>query len=136
MNYDNILIFTSLIFITNAISGLYNKKYFYSFLFTLLTITSINVHCDYNNHNANILDKLVICLILFYGLYVFLKNLKKNIISSIIVLSTFLITAYLYVYGFFVNNFCFHEDIHISRKYHMLMHAICCFGNHSLLFLH
>ena len=56
MNYDNILIFTSLIFITNVILALYKKKYIYSFLFLFLTISSVIVHCDYSNNNAIIID--------------------------------------------------------------------------------
>jgi len=136
MNLDNILIFTSLIFITNAITGLYKKKYIYSFLFFILTISSIVVHCDYSNHKAIIIDKIIICFILFYGFYIFLKNFKINILLSLIVFSTFLSCIYLYCYGFIIKKYCFNEDTNISRNYHMLMHFFSCIGNHALLFIH
>jgi hypothetical protein len=136
MNIENILIFTSLIFIINSILGLYKKKYIYSSLFFFLTISSFIVHSDYSNSTAIIIDKIIICLILFYGFYTFLKNFKNNILLSIIVFSTFLACIYVYCYGFIIKDLCFHEEICVSRIYHMLMHFFSCIGNLALLFLH
>jgi hypothetical protein len=131
---NNILVFTSLLFLTNAISGLYNKKYFFALLFLILTITSVIVHSN-DNIYTNIIDKIVIIFVLIYGIYIIYTKFKKNIILAVFILLSALFCGYIYIYGFFVKEFVFNEDLNISRSYHLLMHLICSISNHCIVFL-
>ncbi len=134
IDIDNILIFTSLLFLTNAISGLCNKKYLYAILFLTLSITSVIVHSN-DNIYTNTIDKIVIFFILVYGSYIIYKNFNKNIILAIFILLSALFCGYIYIYGFFIKQFVFNEDISISRRFHLLMHFICSISNHCIIFL-
>jgi hypothetical protein len=139
IDINNILVFSSLVFITNVISGIYNKKYIYALLFLFLIITSIIVH-SVNNIYTNCSDKIVIGAIIVYGIYCLFNNfyknkVKQNIIPIIFIIITFLFTGYLYTYGFCIKDYCFHPKTNFSRTYHMLLHFICCIGNHFVIFL-
>lgn len=59
----NVLVYTSLIFITNILTALYKEYYLYAFLFFMLTITSVIVH----THDTNALDKMSVLLVVIYG---------------------------------------------------------------------
>lgn len=52
----NILLLSSCVFITNVVSAFYKQYYVYSFLFFLLTITSLMVHSN-NTIFINMADK-------------------------------------------------------------------------------
>ena len=90
----SILCYSCLVFITNAIAAFFKEYYLYSFLFFILTITSIIFH-SYNNIYTNVIDKIAILSIVFYGSYIlYNKRLVENrskirifvIIMSIIIL--------------------------------------------------
>jgi len=136
MNFEinNILVLTSLLFLTNTISGLYNKKYLFAMLFLILTITSVIVHSN-DNIYTNIIDKIVIIFVLIYGIYIIYTNFNKNVILAVFILLSALFCGYLYIYGFFVKKFVFNENISISRSYHLLMHFICSISNHLIILL-
>lgn len=131
----SILLLSSLFFITNMITAFFNQYYLYSFLFFILTITSLLVHYD-NNIYTNIIDKIAVFSIILYGSYIlyYKINIKKWINCSIIII-TFIACIYLYVYGFIVNNYCFCNEKNIAEKYHFIMHITSSIGHHLIIFL-
>jgi hypothetical protein len=131
---NNVLFFTSFIFITNTLTAFYKKYYFYSLLFFCLTITSLQVHSTHIMH-ANIIDKFVISFIVLYGGYMLYKKSNKSISLNIFIIITFLACLLLYIYGYFTKNFCFHPDTIVANKYHVLMHIIGSIGHNAIIFL-
>ena len=131
----NILFFSSLVFITNIITELFNGYYLYSFLFCILTTTSLIVHSN-DNIYTNIIDKLSVSSIALYGGYILYTKLNtdKYLTFSIIVF-TFLFTIYFYIYGYITEQFCFCNDKNLSKKYHMILHIVGSIGHHFIIFL-
>jgi len=131
----NVLLYSSLIFITNVVTAIFNQHYLYSLLFFILTITSLVVHYN-DNVYTNIIDKIVILSIVLYGGYVFYKKINTNkwLICLIIIL-TFIYCLFVYIYGFIVKEYCFCDKKCISQKYHFIMHIIGSIGHHFIIFL-
>jgi hypothetical protein len=77
-NQCNYCILSSFIFLTNVLAGLYFKKYFYAFLFLLLTLTSI-IHHSSKTKLTNLLDKCVLYSVIFYGGYKFFTDVSSTI---------------------------------------------------------
>jgi hypothetical protein len=131
----NILVFSSLIFSTNIIISFIYKNYVYSCLFVFLTITSVIYHSNTNNY-TNILDKIGIFLVVSYGIYVLHSKYDINkffIVSIIFIL--FLLTMFLYIYGYFTKQFCFHNQLSIGNKYHSLLHCISSLAQHLIIIM-
>jgi hypothetical protein len=115
----------------------------YSFLFANLTITSIYYHTTYSIP-ANILDKMAIVSVVSYGGYTFIQKLLYSqpflslsifkYIHIFTILSTFLLTNYLYMYGKKTNRFCFSPNQHIANIYHSYLHFVSAIG-HALIML-
>lgn len=136
---NNILIYSSFIFITNILHFFYKKYYIYSLLFFILYITSIIYHSD-NNFLSNILDKVAICGVVSYGLYMLNDKADFNTSTQSILISftigfTFLSVIYLFIYGRYINNYCFNPDTCISNYFHCLIHLISSFGHHLIILL-
>ena len=134
----NICFYSSFIFITNILVSYLYKYYLYSFFFFLLFITSIIVH-SYGTLETNIIDKISILLIFFWGGYIYFKKccqpLSLNQYNmAIVVFLTFFATIYLYIYGWFTDQYCFNKEKEIANSYHSLMHFISSFG-HILIVL-
>lgn len=131
----NILILSSLVFITNVVSGIFTQDYLYSLLFALLTITSVSVHSN-NTIFINVIDKLVILAIAIYGAYVFYNKITSDKwITGVIVLLSCFIVIYLYIYGYHAKNYCFHNEKYVAELYHCMMHVVGSFGHHLIMFL-
>lgn len=125
----NVLIFSSLIFISNCLTCFIYKEIIHSILFFLLTCTSIAVHYN-DNIITNVLDKIIIGFIFMNGLKLFL--LKKN--KNIFIIFTFLFVVFVYIYGYINNKYVFDNNNIISKQYHFLMHLIGSIGHHLLVF--
>jgi len=131
----NILVLSSLVFITNIISAFLCKKYTYSFLFVILTITSLVYHSN-NNIYTNIIDKIGILLIVVYGaITLYNKTHTNKFIFIITVIILFLLTNFLYIYGYFTKQLCFNNEICIGNNYHSLLHYLSSFGHHLIIFM-
>ena len=125
------LCLTSLIFITNSITAFWNEYYLYSLLFGNLTITSIIYHAK-PTLCTNIVDKFAIASVVFYGAHkVYQKRTLYKKISIIIV--SYLLVLYLFLYGYYTNNYCFHPER--GNAYHSLLHMISSLGHHCIVFL-
>ena len=131
----NILFYSSMFFITNSLAAFYKGYYVYSFLFIILTITSLIVHSN-NTIYTNIIDKFAVASIVLYGGYMlFTKiNIEKFLEISLIV-SAFLICIFLYMYGYFTESFCYHPEKEIGDIYHSFLHFIASLGHHFIIFL-
>jgi hypothetical protein len=135
----NICFYSSFIFITNILVSYFYKYYLYSFFFFLLFITSIIVH-SYNTLQTNIIDKVSISLIFLWGGYIYFQKCSnplstKQYIMAIIIFLTFFITIYLYIYGWFTDQYCFFKENEIANLYHSLMHFISSFGHNMIVLL-
>lgn len=134
----NILIFSSMIFITNSLAALYKKYYIYSLFFFLLTLTSLAHHSHYTFY-TNIIDKIAVSLVVFYGGYMLHnKYCREDCFSKLltgVVIMFFLSTLYLYMYGYCIDNYCFHPEISSRKNYHALMHILGSIGHHFIIFL-
>jgi hypothetical protein len=91
------------------------------------------------NIYAIIIDKVAILMVVLYGGYLFYtKCLRpidyKQIIYMISIVSTFLITIYLYYFGYLQNQYCFCKDKQIANMYHSFLHLISSLG-HVLVIL-
>jgi cation transport ATPase len=143
-NQCNYCILSSFIFLTNVLAGLYFKQYLYAFLFLLLTLTSI-IHHSSKTKLTNLLDKIALYCIIFYGGYKFYEHYTnttktsqfdiKTITKYVLIVATFLSVVYLYSYGYLTNNYVFHSEYKTSQLYHCLMHIISSLGHHIIIAL-
>lgn len=130
-----LLLFSSLIFITNVVSTFYKKYYIYCFLFFCLTITSVIFHYNTNVY-TNIIDKLFILTIVLCGGYIlYNKRETDNQIQVVFIVMTFLSVIFLFFYGYCVNNYCYHPDKCVGDNYHCILHLISSLGHHLITFL-
>uniref|UniRef100_A0A6C0BA44 Uncharacterized protein n=1 Tax=viral metagenome TaxID=1070528 RepID=A0A6C0BA44_9ZZZZ len=132
-----LLLFSSFIFLTNVLTTFYKKYYIYCFLFFGLTITSIIFHYHTNIY-TNLLDKLFILSVVFYGGYLLYNKSKtdnQNQIYISLIVITFLLCIFLFFYGYYSNTYCYHPDKYIGNKYHCMLHLISSIGHHFITFL-
>lgn len=150
MNECSLCVYSSLLFLTNVFLALYYDYYLYAFLFLLLTITSLIYHKQsvelkkYAKY-INIIDKIAICCVIFYGGYIFYNKQKNTYadydydypisMKSIIVIITFLAVVFLYGYGYLKNDYSFHPNSDVSQMYHCLLHLISSFGHHVIIII-
>jgi hypothetical protein len=134
-NIFSILMYSSVIFITNVASTFYKKYYIYCFLFFCLTITSLIFHYN-NNIYTNILDKFFVLAVVFYGGYMlYHKTTRDNLIFVLLIVMTFISCIFLFFYGYYVKDYCYHPDKCVGDKYHSSLHIISSFGHHLITFL-
>jgi hypothetical protein len=132
---QSILLFSSLIFITNIMTTYYKEYNLYSFLFLILTITSLVVHSN-DNIYTNLIDKFAVSCVVVYGAYILLNKANLERFANVfIIVALFLITIFLYVYGYFTKKYCFCNEISTAEKYHCALHIISSIGHHFIIFL-
>jgi hypothetical protein len=141
----NSCFYSSFVFIINVLVASYYGYYLYAALFFALLITSLLHHSHYNQL-TNILDKIVIFCIVFYGGYLFYKKLKEYINSknkftakeyllSAAIFITFISTIFLYYYGYLNTCLCFSDDQRQAYLFHSFMHCVGSFGHCCVVFL-
>lgn len=141
-NSLSLCFYSSFIFLVNVFIASYYKYYIYALLFFILWITSLIVHANCNIY-TNLLDKLAISLVVLFGGYIFYTKLiekydtimMSQIMMIITIIATFLLTIYLYCYGYFCNDYCFYQDDDVSQLWHSLMHCIGSFGHICIVLL-
>ena len=125
------LVYTSLLFITNSMTTFYKKQWIYCFLFVCLTVSSVMFHAEPNMY-TNVLDKLSIFFVVVYGAYRVYMS-KPNHMQWTVILGTFLSTLILFYYGYCTSTLCYsptHGDL-----YHGILHLISSIGHHFITFL-
>jgi hypothetical protein len=129
--------YSSFVFLMNSGLAGIHKYYTYSFLFALLFVTSLIVHSNVNIYTIA-LDKISIFAIVCYGGYLFMKkciycnDCFYKLTNIVLIPCTFLLTIYLYYYGFLHNEYCYHPDEPIANLYHSFLHLISFVG-HALI---
>jgi hypothetical protein len=137
---ENTCVYSSFVFMCNVLVAFYCGYYLYATLFFTLLITSILHHCQYTKI-TNILDKIAIFSIVFYGGYVFYKKLQlgiidiKSTILSFLIVMTFLSTVFMYYYGYLNNCLCFCDDPIKADLNHSFMHFVGSLGHCCICFL-
>jgi len=133
--------YSSFVFISNIVYTYIEGYYLYSVFFFFLLLTSLLVHSNIHRNITLILDKIPIVCIVLYGGYIFFEKClpgfdswKKIAIASTIV-ATFLITIFLYVYGYWTKQYCYCEDETWCYYYHSLMHIISSIGHNLIVYL-
>lgn len=138
MNY--ICFSSSFFFLITALLALYSKYYVYGILLLILLITSIIAHTWTTNYTL-LIDKVSIIAVILYGAYLFNRKCMSTpsnariIILQILVLLTFLITIYLYYYGYYTNQYCFDKDTNIANLYHSLLHFVSFYGHNIIIII-
>lgn len=131
----SILMFSSFIFITNVISTFYKKYYIYCLLFFCLIITSLFFHYNSNIY-TNLLDKIFVLAIVFYGgCMLYKKTTTYNLIRVLLIVITFISCIFLFFYGYCVKDYCYHPDKCVGDRYHSILHIISSLGHHLITFL-
>ena len=125
---------SSFIFITNIFTTFYKKYYLYSFYFLCLLMSSLIYHYNSYNIYINLLDKIFIFAVVLFGFKYFIIKINYNLLSCAIIIS-FLLTIYLFIYGYYTKQYCFNNDICIGNNYHCLIHLISSIGHHLIAFL-
>ena len=120
------LIYTSLLFISNGIHAFLKKRFLYSFLFFLLTLTSILFY-SFPSIYTNIFDKVAILLVVSYGAYLFSF---KHPFQQFVIFITFLFTIIFFFFGYFTKDFCYGPQ---GDDYHAALHAISSLGHHLII---
>ena len=138
MDDINILVFSSMIFMTNVVIAYWYEYYIYSAFFLLLMITSMWNHYCYTN-NSYIFDKISVFMVVFYGGYLFYNKCANSeeiqFIYTAIVISTFLASIYLYYGGYIFEKYCFHKDKAVADWFHITMHTLSSIGHHFIIIL-
>lgn len=135
----NSCFYSSFVFLINVSIAFYYEYYLYAGLFFTLLITSLFQHSQYTLL-TNILDKIIIFAVIFYGGYMFYNkinaffNTRQFILSCIIIL-TFLSTIILYYYGYLNNCLCFCDDQIEANLFHSFMHCIVSLGHCCIIIL-
>jgi hypothetical protein len=131
----NILLYSSMFFITNSFAAFYKKYYVYSLFFFILTLTSLIVHSN-DTIYTNSIDKLAVGGIILYGAYMLYTKMSfEKFLEISLIVSTFLICIFLYVYGYYTESFCYHPEKRIRELYHIVLHFIASLGHHFIIFL-
>ena len=135
---ENILVYTSFIFLTNVITAFYREYYLYAFLFFILTMTSVIVHTN-DNMYTNIIDKIsVFCVVVYGGNMLWNKYLICNEFEYFMpafIVFAFAFCIFVYIYGYLQQKYCFHSQKCIADVYHSLLHLISSFGHHLIILL-
>lgn len=144
----NYCIYSSFLFATNVLTGIYFGQYLYAFLFLLLTLSSIIHHSSRTQLTRN-LDRIALYTVISYGGYKFYEHYKtittatgnpfdldlKTITKYALIIITFLLCVFLYFFGYFTNNYIFHPEYVTGQLYHVLMHFCATIGHHIIIAL-
>ena len=131
----SILFYSSFMFITNVLAALIQEYYIYSLLFANLTITSVMFHIN-NTIYTNILDKIAILAIVFYGAWLLFNKINAhNICYVSIIVMSFILSITIFFYGYYNKKYCYDPNKNISDQFHCWLHIISSFGHHFITFL-
>lgn len=85
---------------------------------------------------TNLIDKLAILPVVIYGGYLlFQKMCMKHATICFLIILTFLLVIYLYIYGYMHRLYCFSEDKSVGDAYHSILHLLSSVGHHLIIIL-
>jgi hypothetical protein len=127
------LILSSLVFSTNMIMAQFKDEPTYSFLFGLLTVSSLFFYVTPSLY-TNVADKVAVLLfVVCYGAYQLYLKGDHSICYVAMIVFSFLACVGLFFYGYFTQQYCY--DPELGVWYHVLLHFISSMGHHAILFL-
>jgi len=98
-------------------------------------MTSLIFH-NYDTVYTNFVDKIAILSVVIYGGYLlFQKMCAKHAFTCFLIILTFLLAIYLYIYGYMNKMYCFSEDSCEGSAYHSILHLISSLGHHLIIIL-
>jgi hypothetical protein len=124
-----LLFYSSFLFLGNAATTFYKKHYLYAAVFFGLTLTSLVNHWDPTPTKICV-DQFFVAAVVLNGGWVFYNKLPVDPALEAVVVTLFVLTGYLYLYGLYAQDYCFHP-IHGDR-YHCLLHLIASFCHHLI----
>ena len=131
---SNINVYTSCFFIINTLYLCFKNDLVYRNSFILLTLSSIMAHQTYNK-SIILIDKLFVLNIVFQGGIRYVQFYDRSMIHSSFVLLNFLITIYLYCYGYIQSKFSFDKDKTTAHFFHAILHACSSLGHLCIIYL-
>jgi len=127
-----LLFYSSFVFLGNTATTFYKKHYLYAAAFFGLTLTSLVNHWDPTPTKICV-DQLFVASVVLNGGWVFYNKLPVDPALEALVVSLFVMTGYLYAYGLYAQEYCFHPDH--GDLYHCLLHLIASFCHHLIAFM-
>lgn len=134
--FDNVLFYSSFVFITNIILAHYIHDPIYFLLFSLLLASSLIVHYTQNIF-AYYCDKVFIYSIVVYGFLVFSMKLYKintlyQMLLALIVVFCFVMCIYIYDNYSHISLVLFNKE---GNFYHVLVHLAGSIGHNLIMLL-
>jgi hypothetical protein len=134
--FNNVLFYSSFVFITNIILAHYIHDPIYFLLFSLLLASSLIVHYTQNIF-AYYCDKVFIYSVVAYGFLVFSMKLYKinthyQMLLALIVVFCFVVCIYIY------DNYSHISLVLLNKEgyfYHVLVHLAGSIGHNLIMLL-
>ena len=122
---------SSLFMFSNVVHLYFKRDFVYFMSFLLLLCSSLIFHSTHNEW-ISILDKIFVYNVIFQGGVRVFRNYKKSVLWTFLSVFTFLGVCFLYMGGYFYNDFCFNEDTDLANKYHALVHLLGSLGHNTI----
>ena len=134
--FNNVLFYSSFVFITNIILAYYVDEPIYFLLFSMLLTTSLIVHYTQDIF-VYYCDKVVIYSIFFYGFLVFSMKLYKintlyQMLLTVLVVFCFVMCVYIYDNYSNINLVILNKE---GYFYHILVHLVGSIGHNLIMLL-
>lgn len=123
--------YTSFAFLTNAFIVFCSGYTLYGLLFIILFITSILFRL-YPMNAVFMIDKIAVNAVVLYGGYI-LYHRSLSSIGTTLIVSTFLLTVYLFYYGYLTQTYCYDKEYQTAKKYTSLLHLLSSLGHHLIV---
>jgi hypothetical protein len=129
----NSCVYTSFLFLCNSFLCYQYNYLLYSKLLFSLFITSIIYHSNRNNITKYI-DMFLVGIIIIYSSNIFINKIQYSNKHGIIffILFCYLLMAHLYIYGYYIDDYCHNKDYDKANMYHSMLHIS---GSIGILFL-
>tara|TARA_Y100000816_G_scaffold28161_1_gene18033 strand:+ start:6273 stop:6695 length:423 start_codon:yes stop_codon:yes gene_type:complete len=136
--YQYSTVLTSYLFLTNGIHLTIKRDFLYAMAFYGLFVSSVIFHStgEGSDFKASIgvFDKIMVYLVVFIGGHRLFSRWKNTPLHWFVVF-TFLLTIYLYWYGYATQTLTWDEDKPTAYLSHVFMHSAGCLGHHSISLL-
>jgi hypothetical protein len=138
---SNSCYYSSWVFLSNAVVGLYQQEYMYGSAFASLLVTSIIFHSlSAKNIYITILDQVAIFSCVACGAYVLYSKLAgvTYAIEWLLVFCicmTFIGNIVLFYYGYLYKQFCYCDDHEMRNVWHSYLHLLGSIGHHLIMML-
>jgi hypothetical protein len=125
---------TSCLFIINSLYLSMKNDIVYRNSFILLTLSSLAFHTTKNTIIHKI-DKIFVYNVVVQGGIRFFYYYKNSTFHSSLVIFNFLLTVYLYCYGYCYSKYSFDKDQQTAEFFHAFVHIFGSLGHLSIAYL-